>query len=142
MNGYRHMWGAVSPFRVSCGPTSPESASQPSNANAISLSEIPDISDSPSSQTKPLPCTESGFAGLSLDDKPEEDEIPDMEDIPDMEGEGLEEEGDDAAIQVVRPSACVTLTRHSNSPTDSATERRLRSQLRARTYFKSARTTA
>jgi ubiquitin-like-conjugating enzyme ATG3 len=46
------------------------------------------------------------MAGLSMDDsKPKDDEIPDMDDIPDMEGEGLEEEGDDAAVQVVKPTA-------------------------------------
>ncbi|KAK4689412.1 ubiquitin-like-conjugating enzyme ATG3, partial [Tremellales sp. Uapishka_1] len=82
-------------------------APQPSASNPTSLGDIPDISDSP--PLKPTaPVQEIG--NLKLDDAPEampkEDEIPDMDDIPDMEdeAEGLEEEGDDAAVKIVHPS--------------------------------------
>lgn len=66
------------------------------------MSEIPDISDSPSTSAA-APVIEVG--ALSLDDKTE-DEIPDIDDIPDMdEAEGLEDGEDDAAVRIVHPSA-------------------------------------
>jgi ubiquitin-like-conjugating enzyme ATG3 len=64
------------------------------------ISDIPDITDSP-----PLPTKE--LANLNVkDDKGEIDEIPDIDDIPDMddEGAGLEED-DDAAVKINHPSA-------------------------------------
>jgi ubiquitin-like-conjugating enzyme ATG3 len=72
------------------------------------ITEIPDISDSPTLGPSSAGAT-GGIANLSLSDKQEvagEEEIPDMDDIPDMvdEGAGLEEE-DDAAVKIVHPSA-------------------------------------
>jgi ubiquitin-like-conjugating enzyme ATG3 len=71
------------------------------------MSEIPDISDSPS-----LPATSGdpseSMGKLNIDDRGseiEDEDIPDIDDIPDMdEAAGLEEEGDDAAVRIVHPS--------------------------------------
>jgi ubiquitin-like-conjugating enzyme ATG3 len=72
------------------------------------MSEIPDITDSPTMPAVSAPSAD--IASLSLEDKkepiPDDDEIPDMDDIPDMEdeAEGLEDEGDDAAVKIVHPN--------------------------------------
>jgi ubiquitin-like-conjugating enzyme ATG3 len=77
------------------------------------MTDIPDISDSPPLAPKSDPSDAMGK--LNIDDKGDtinEDEIPDMDDIPDMdEAEGLEEEGDDAAVRIVHPSGWVTMLR-------------------------------
>ena len=70
------------------------------------MTDIPDISDSPPLAPKADPSEAMGK--LNIDDKGDtinEEEIPDMDDIPDMdEAAGLEEEGDDAAVRIVHPS--------------------------------------
>ncbi len=81
-------------------------APQPSHTNPTSLTEIPDIVDSPTlAPVNPPDISNLSISNKAVDEEvPPEDEIPDMDDIPDMdEGEGLEDE-DDAAVKVVRPS--------------------------------------
>lgn len=72
-------------------------------AQPQTISDIPDITDSP-----PLPTKELANVNLT-DDKEEEEigDIPDMNEIPDMEdeGAGLEDGEDDAAVKIVHPSA-------------------------------------
>jgi ubiquitin-like-conjugating enzyme ATG3 len=72
------------------------------------MTDIPDISDSPPLAAKSDDVAES-MGKLDIDDKGDkinEEDIPDMDDIPDMnEAAGLEEEGDDAAVRIVHPSA-------------------------------------
>jgi ubiquitin-like-conjugating enzyme ATG3 len=74
------------------------------------MTDIPDISDSPPLAPKPDNPSEA-MGKLNIDDKGDtinEEEIPDMDDIPDMdEAAGLEEEGDDAAVRIVHPSESV-----------------------------------
>lgn len=96
MNGLRRTLGEVSCL-VDRGVQADKVESKPQM-----ITDIPDITDSP-----PLPTKE--LANVNLKDTEEEEigDIPDMDEIPDMEDEaaGLEEEGDDAAVKIVHPSA-------------------------------------
>ncbi len=101
MNGWRRISGEVCELSYQIIGVKSAQAPQPSQNT---MSEIPDISDSPSTSAAALV---SEVGKLRLDDKLEE-EIPDIDDIPDMdEAEGLEEGDDDAAVRIVHPSTYV-----------------------------------